>query len=70
MRPDSTPAHLSWPSLADEAVVEIHAFLCDFLRLFEDHYGGQIHRFHQDRSYDSLVRDVAPPPVLTDDPPF
>ena len=60
------------PSLADEAVVEIHAFLCDFLRLFEDHYSGHIHRFHQDRSYDSPVRDVAPPftPVLTDDPPF
>ena len=47
MRPDSTPVKICLPPISDEAVVEIHDFLNNFLRLFESHYGAQIHRFYE-----------------------
>ena len=45
MRPDSTPVKIRLPPISDAAVVEIYDFLCNFLRLFESHYGGPIHTF-------------------------
>jgi hypothetical protein len=70
MRPDATPVKIRLPAISDEAVVEIYDFLCDFLRLFENHYSGQIHRFYDDRSFDNLVhRDPHSRPP-DDDPPF
>lgn len=81
MRLDSTPVEIRLPPLSDEAIVEIHDFLYDFIQLFESHYGGQIHRFYADRSYDNRVPpclDTRPPDepprkpgaVQDDDPPF
>jgi hypothetical protein len=69
MRPDSTPVEIRLPPISDEAVVEIHDFLTDFLHLFESHYGAQIHRFYEDRSYDNL-RHPDPTRLPDDDPPF
>lgn len=70
MRPDSFPVEIRLPSISDEAVVEIHDFLYQFLDLFERRYGAQIHRFYDERQFDNFVhRD---PPVVRpeDDPPF
>ena len=70
MRPDSTPVNIRLPPISDEAVVEIYDFLCDFLRLFENHYSGQIHRFYDSRSFQNLVQPdphLQPPDL---DPPF
>ena len=70
MRPDSRPVILTinLPPLADEAAVEIHDFLFEILALFETHYGGQIHRFYEDRSFKNVVQFNQQTP--TDDPPF
>ena len=70
MRPDSHPVviTINLPPLADEAVVEIHDFLFHILDLFETHYGSQIHRFYEDRSFDNIVKPNPRNP--TDDPPF
>lgn len=70
MRPDSTPVQIRLPPISDEAVVEIHDFLTDFLLLFESHYGAQIHRFYADRSFGNLVHPDPPPQPPDDDPPF
>jgi hypothetical protein len=70
MRPDSTPVKIRLPPLSDEAVVEIFDFLGDFLRLFETHYGGQIHRFYEDRSFNNLVHPDPSSQTPDDDPPF
>ena len=70
MRPDSVPVQIRLPPISDEAVVEIYDFLCDFLRLFESHYGGQIHRFYEDRSFDNLVHRDSHSRPPDDDPPF
>lgn len=59
---------ISLPSLSDEAVVEVLDFLLDFLRLFESHYGSQIHRHYQDRSYHNRIQPDLP--LQTDEPPF
>lgn len=70
MRPDSHPIAMTirLPTLPDEAVVEIHDFLFEILHLFEAHYGDQIHRFYEDRSFKNIVqRSPRAPP---DDPPF
>ena len=56
--------------ICDEAVVEIHDFLNDFLRLFESHYGAQIHRFYENRSFDNLVHPNPHTRPSDDDPPF
>ena len=70
MRPDSYPIEICLPPISDDAVVEIYDFLNDFLRLFESHYGAQIHRFYEDRSFDNLVypNPYTRPPH--DDPTF
>jgi len=70
MRPDSYPVEICLTSISDEAVVEIHNFLNDFLRLFESHYGAQIHRFYNDRSFDNLVHPNPHTRPPHDDPPF
>lgn len=70
MRPDSYPVEICLPPICDEAVVEIHDFLNDFLRLFESHYGAQIHRFYEDRSFDNLVHPNPHTRTPDDDPPF
>lgn len=70
MQPDSAPADLSLPTLADEAVVEIHTFLNDFVLLFEAHYGGQIHRYYQGHSRENLVQPDLFRSHNPDDPPF
>jgi hypothetical protein len=70
MRPDCDPAELCLPTLADEAVVEIHHFLNDVLLRFEAHYGGQIHRFYQDRSRENLVQADLFRSHNPDEPPF
>ena len=70
MRPDSYPFEICLPPISDEAVVEIHDFLYDFLHLFESHYGAQIHRFYQDRSFDNLVHPNPHTRPADDDPPF
>lgn len=72
MRPDSRPVKIRLPPISDEAIVEIHDFLYDFIDLFESHYGAQIHRFYEDRSRHNLV---PPDPAVhtsdeDDDPPF
>ena len=70
MRPDSCPVKIRLPPISDEAVVEIHDFLYDFIDLFEAHYAAQIHRFYEDRSFHNLIQ---PDPGTTppdDDPPF
>ncbi len=59
---------ISLPSLSDEAAVEVLDFLLDFLRLFESHYGSQIHRYYEDRSYNNRLQPVSP--LQTDEPPF
>lgn len=70
MRPDSRPVKITinLPSLSDEASVEIQDFLYAVLDLFEAHYGRQIHRFYEHRSYDNLVHPD--PDMPADDPPF
>ena len=70
MRPDSRPVVMTihLPPLADEAVVEIHDFLSEVLHLFETHYGDQIHRFYEDRSFENIVQYS--PCITPDDPPF
>jgi len=70
MRPDSTSVTIRLPPISDEAVVEIYDFLCDFLRLFENQYSAQIHRFYDSRSFDSLVRRDPQTQPPDDDPPF
>ena len=56
------------PRLSDEAAVEIHLFLYQFLELFEARYGDQIHRFYQDLCADSMLE--SDPNLNLDDPPF
>lgn len=70
MRPDSYPVNITinLPALDDEAAVQIHDFLFDILDLFEAHYGHQIDRFYEDRSYNNLVH--SDPHKSTEDPPF
>ena len=63
-----TPAASPLPRLSDEAAVEIHLFIYQFLELFEARYGDQIHRYYEDLSRDSFIdSDIHPNP---DDPPF
>ena len=70
MPPKSRPLVMTihMPALPDDAVVEIRNFLSEILHLFEDHYGNQIHRFYQDRSFDNIVEYN--PRITLDAPPF
>jgi len=70
MRPDSYPVTIRLPPISDEAVVEIYDFLTDFVRIFESHYFGQIHRFYEDRSFDNLVHPKPDGHSPDSDPPF
>lgn len=70
MRPDSCPVKIRLPPISDEAVVEIHDFLYDFIDLFESHYAAQIHRFYEDRSFNNLVHPDPKPHPPDDDTPF
>jgi hypothetical protein len=63
------PGTIPCPRLSDEAVIQIHDFIHHVLDLFEARYGGQIHRFYQDLSQDSLLNSGATNLNL-DDPPF
>ena len=65
---NDTPGAGPCPRLSDEAAVEIHLFIYQFLELFEARYGDQIHRHYQDLSRDSLID--SDPDACLDDPPF
>jgi hypothetical protein len=70
MRPDARTVKIRLPPISDEAVVQIHDFLYDFVDRFEAHYAAQIRRFYDDRSWHNLAR---PDPLRypsDDDPPF
>jgi hypothetical protein len=54
--------------LSDEAAAEILDFLQVFMTDFENRYGGQIHRYYDERSHHNIVRIT--PSASTDDPPF
>jgi hypothetical protein len=70
MRPDACTVKIRLPPISDEAVVEIHDFLYDFVDIFETHYAAQIHRFYQDQSCHNLVRPDPTMPSSDNDPPF
>ena len=70
MRPDSYPVMIRLPPISDEAVVEIHDFLYDFVDLIEAHYAVQIHRFYEDRCFHNLVQPDPEMSLHDDDPPF
>ena len=71
MRPDSYPVEICLPPICDEAVVEIHDFLNDFLRLFKCHLGTQDpYTSQEDRSFDNLVHHNPYTRPPDDEPPF
>jgi len=75
MRSPSHPQTLPWPELSDDSAVALQALLSDFLVLFESHYLGQIHRYHDERSQENLTQlsflsDDPIPPENPDSPPF
>jgi hypothetical protein len=70
VRPDPRIVKIRLPAISDEAVVEIHDFLYEFMDRFEAHYSAQIHRFYEDRSCHNLVRHDPLRPPSDDDPPF
>ena len=65
---DHDNANIAMPPLSDDAVVQIHDFIYDFLDLFEARYGDQIHRYYADRSQHNMIGPDTPPTI--DDPPF
>jgi len=65
---DHAGAGIALPQLSDDAVVQIHDFIYDFLDLFEARYGDQIHRYYDDRSAHNMSWPDMPPNI--DDPPF
>ena len=69
MRPESYPVTINLPPISDEAVVEIYDVLTEFVRLFESHYFGQIHRFYENRSFDNLVHPDPDRSAHDSDPP-
>lgn len=75
MRSSSHPQSLPWPELSDDSVIALQALLSDFLVLFESHYLGQIHRYHDERSQENLTQlsflsDDPIPHEDPDSPPF
>jgi hypothetical protein len=56
------------PPLSDSSAVEILEFLHELLYRFEAHYGGQIHRFHDQQRDIRIHPPVAPRP--DEDEPF
>ena len=65
---DHATAPISLPQLSDDAVVQIHDFIYDFLNLFEARYGDQIHRYYDELSEHCMIQSDPMPD--TDDPPF
>jgi len=75
MPPTFHPQSLPWPELSDDSVVELQNLLHDFVLLFEAHYLGQIHRYHDERSQENITQlsflsDNPLPPADPDSPPF
>jgi hypothetical protein len=75
MKTDHPPAPLSWPELPDEAAVALHAFLNEFMMLFESRYLAQMERYYRERSGDRLAQpDFVQPDLFRsahpDEPPF
>ena len=75
MRSSTHPKSLPWPQLSDDSAVALQALLRDFLVLFESHYLGQIHRYHDERSQKTLTQlsflsDDPGRPEDPDSPPF
>jgi hypothetical protein len=70
MRHESYPVKIRLPPLSDEAVVEIHDFLYDFIERFESHYEAQIHRYYEDHSAHNIVQQHPCAHAPDDDPPF
>ena len=64
---NDTPGAGPCPRLSDEAAVEIHLFIYQFLELYEARYGDQIHRHYEDLSRDNLIEDND---LNLDDPPL
>jgi len=60
---DSPPPTITMPRLDDDTVVQILEFLHRIMDLFEDRYGDQIRRFHEDLGGPGDINDL-------DDPPF
>ena len=58
------------PPLSDTSAVQILDFLHELVFRFEAHYGAQIHRFYEDRSFDNLVHPNPHNRPPGDDPPF
>jgi len=58
----------SLPAISDESVVEILDFLQAFIVAFESFYGGQIHRYYDQRSRHNLIQPA--PKTLQEDLPF
>lgn len=56
------------PPLSDEAVIEIREFMEVLLLVFDARYGGQIHRYYDDRSEQNRLQSHTPASI--DDPPF
>lgn len=56
------------PQLSDEAVIEIREFLEMFFLVFDERYGGHIHRYYDDRSRQDI--NPAHPITSTDDHQF
>ena len=63
-----TPGAYQLPRLSDEAVVQIHLFINQFLDFFEARYGDQIHRYYEERSQNNLIEPHWHSDI--DDPPF
>ena len=67
MRPDHCHLNIPLPPLSDDAAVEILDFLHAIVLRFEAHYGGEIHRYYEQRSRHNLIE---PDPSEPLDPPF
>ena len=70
MRHDSMPVEIHLPTLSDEAAVEVHDFLNEFLLLVESHYFAQIHRHYQNQFSNNLGQSPPHSHPSGDDPPF
>lgn len=66
---DSDPLYhdIPMPHLSDDAAVEILDFLQAIILNFETHYGGEIHRYYEQRSRHNIIQPDPPEPT---DPPF
>lgn len=56
-----------FPELSNEAVVALEHFLEEFFIAFQNHYFGQMHRYHQELAQRQYDDQQIPLPL---DPPF